>query len=175
MLKNSYELVVDDSGCACSFIDSNMSCADSYKEYFVESLEYFLARKSEPKSNILIPLSIFKTDLGPSQLVIKYLKEIKKIPLKAISCLLSKSYTNVWLSYNKAKKTKLILSKFSDSLSIAQISHDALTTFESIVFHLKKQYNYSQIARILHKDPRTIWTVYQRVQKKLINQSKGKK
>ena len=74
--------------------------------------------------------------------VAKHIKEIKKI------------------------KPKLATTKYAIPLSI--FSNRTLSTLEHIISYLKEQQNltYQEISVILNRDPRTIWTTYQRAKKK---------
>ena len=48
------------------------------------------------------------------------------------------------------------------------LNHKMYSAMESVVVYMKKQgYNYHQIGGILHKDDRTIWTAYNRANRKV--------
>jgi len=129
--------------------------------YAEESLEYEL----KPSLHISeIPLAIFKTPLGPLQLLVKYLKE-QQMPFSEIASLLHRSYRTIWLSYQQGKMTSLEYSSVQEALPLSIFSKE-LSTLESIVVYLKQFYSYAQISRLLNKDQRTIWTIYQRAIKK---------
>ena len=52
-----------------------------------------------------------------------------------------------------------------------------LAALEAIVIYLRDThgYNYAQIAKLLNRDDRTIWTTYQRAKKKLQGHKSGHK
>lgn len=111
-----------------------------------------------------IPTSIFTTELSPLQAIVTYLHDHKHTPHKTIASLLGRSYRAVWGAYQKIginikESTQTIpLNAFGPQKSI----------LESAVWHLKERENlrYNQIAALLGKDQRTIWTVYTRAKKK---------
>lgn len=114
-----------------------------------------------------IPLSLFKTPMSPSRLVIKYLVEVLHYRFSRIAQLLGKSYANVWSSYAKVKDRPLTYASESSRIPLSLFSPSPLTLFEAIVWYLKKNHSYACIARLLHRDPRTIWTVANRAKTKL--------
>jgi len=60
------------------------------------------------------------------------------------------------------------------SLPIGVLKDRNIAILESIVEYLKDEQNmkYSEIARLLNRDDRTIWTVYKRAKKKRVNLNK---
>lgn len=120
-----------------------------------------------------IPLSIFNKKLGSLEVITKYLVENRNLSLKQISILLNRSNKNIWNSYNNSKK------KFSNNLTIkdsillplSSLKDSKYTLLENIVSYLKDslKLNYHKIAVLLHRDDRTIWTIYHRYKKKKSN------
>lgn len=55
------------------------------------------------------------------------------------------------------------------SLPVSVIAERKMSVLESIVYYLKTEYSlsYHDIALIIRRDDRTVWTVYQRALKKL--------
>ena len=117
-----------------------------------------------------IPLSIFNKKLSSLEVISKYLFENKNLSLKKISELLNRSNRNIWNSYNKSKKkfSKKLFVKESILLPISILRNLDFTLLENIVSYLKEnlELSYHEIAVLLHRDDRTIWTVYNRVKKK---------
>ena len=120
---------------------------------------------SSPREN-KIPLSIFNETLGPLESIVKYLKDNLKLNYDEISKLLFRSKSSITLTYkNSAKKYKNKLDiKSSYYVPISIFSNLKLSILETIVKHMKENQNlsYHNIAILLRRDDRTIWTVYNR-------------
>ena len=117
------------------------------------------------------PVSIFTVELTPLEAVAKFLKENKNYSLREISKLISRDERNVWHIYSDSRKKhpKLFKDIKADILVPIKIfSNQKLSALESIVVYLKEKFslNYSQVAVLLNRDKRTVWTVYQRAKKK---------
>jgi predicted DNA-binding protein (UPF0251 family) len=67
------------------------------------------------------------------------------------------------------EKVNKIMDKTNHCIPISIFKETRLTPFELIVWHLKdtKQLSYAEIGRLLNRDERNIWTVYQRAKKKV--------
>jgi len=134
-----------------------------------------------------LPIIIFQQGLTPFQAVVKYLKENLKTTNKEISQILNRDVKTIWATYRFVEKKKLfakesVKKSFEESeikipLSIFLESNlegnrgNKLSIFETIVFYLKNiGKKYSEIAKLLGKDQRTIWTVYSRAKNKLAEQ-----
>lgn len=121
---------------------------------------------------ILIPVSIFEVpNLSALEAICKYLKEELDLNFAKIALLLNRNSRTIWTTYNNAiKKTKQKLSvkesKFFIPVSI--FKNRKFSVLETIVSYLKDTFNlrYSQIAVLLTRDERNIWTVYNRAKKK---------
>lgn len=122
---------------------------------------------------ILIPLSIF-LDRGVSVLeaISEYLKDSKKFSYHEIAVLLNRDDRTIWTCYNRAKKknpghfTKIAESKEHIPSSI--FLDRRVSVLETIVEYLKekRKLNYHEIAVLLNRDDRTVWTCYSRAKKK---------
>lgn len=66
------------------------------------------------------------------------------------------------------KEIKKIKPKIKNAIPINIFSNRTLSTLEHIITYLKEEQNlsYQEISIILNRDPRTIWTTYQRSKKK---------
>ena len=122
---------------------------------------------------IFIPLSVF-LDRGVSVLeaISEYLKDSKKLSYHEIAVLLNRDDRTIWTCYNRAKKknpghfTKIAESKEHIPSSI--FLDRTVSVLESIVEYLKnkRKLSYHEIAVLLNRDDRTIWTCYDRAKKK---------
>ena len=122
------------------------------------------------KEEIFIPLSIFNNKLSSLEVISKYLFENQNLSLIEISKLLNRSNRNIWNSHNRSKKKfpeKLVV-KESILMPISILRNLKFMLLENIVLFLKDnlRHSYHEIAVLLKRDDRTIWTVYQRARKK---------
>lgn len=141
----------------------------NYKELqqLHKKLSFYL---SKLKKEYFIPLSLFKTKLAPLETVTKFLIE-NNLTIKDISIILNRSPKTIWQAYSSSKKKyskKFTIKQEQFSVPISIFSNRKLSILESLVSHLKEVQNLklSQIASLLDRDPRTIWTLYSRARKK---------
>jgi len=124
------------------------------------------------RDQILIPASIFNKKLTILESSVKYLREKSELNLKSISEVLNRNERNLWHTYDKA--TKKYPRKFKEPedfeiwIPTLIFCNEILSPLETIVKYLKEEQslNYSEIASLLARDSRTIWTVYNRSKKK---------
>ncbi len=123
------------------------------------------------KKEFEIPVNIFKQELSPLETVVKYLKENLNLPYKEIAISLNRSEKTVWQAYNFSRKK--LPEKFSATISeykipISILKNRDFSILESVVSHLKNSHSltYHQIAVLLNRDDRTIWTVNKRKNQK---------
>jgi len=140
--------------------------------YFTEEEVHKLVGEAKKEAESLIPLSIFDNEkLSALESVTKYLKETKKYKHSKIAGLLNRNDRTIWATYNNAKKKmpEEFDHKPTDIFLPTTIFLDRkLSVLESITVHLKEQrgLRYSEIAKLLQRNDRTIWTVYNRACKK---------
>lgn len=128
------------------------------------------------KKEILIPCEIFSEKLSSLETIVKYLKENLNLTTKQISSLLNRDEKTIWQAYDSSKKKysdKIIIKSSKYYLPISIFVDRNYAILESIVKYLKENYNlsYHEIAVLLKRNDRTIWTVYNRAKKK--NSIKG--
>ena len=130
-------------------------------------------KKAETKGKgekINIPLEIFKQNIGPAEALCKYLKENKGLRFSEIAKLLNRDQRTIGLNYRNAlrKKEEKIVIKEKGLVPIDVFSDRKLSVLESLVYYLREGgFKNEEIARILDKDPRNVWTLYSRAVKKL--------
>lgn len=136
--------------------------------------DMFGAVSKKDYSNLEIPSFIFNDKLGSLESIVKYLKENLNIKVIRIASLLNRNDKTIWSTYNHSKKKHPEI--FSEQESIVNIpisifGSRKLSVLESIVYYIKENYdmNFHEIALILKRDDRTIWTVYQKAKKKMLN------
>jgi len=139
------------------------------KEQLISLFISFL--KKEPEE-VRIPVSVFKAGLSSLELIVKYLKEELEYSNKRIALLLLRSPQNIWITYRNAKQKydkKLIVKESPYDIPLRILADEKLSTLEAIVRYLKDTHKlkYKEIAEILHRNEKTITTVYYRGKKRL--------
>jgi len=130
------------------------------------------------RKDILVPCEIFSDKLSALETICKYLKENLNLTNKEISLLINRDERTIWQAYNSSikkysNKFGIEYSKYYIPVSVLKNRNYAV--LESIVKYLKeiKNLKYHEIAVLLKRNDRTIWTVYQRSLKKNPNKLKG--
>ncbi len=131
-----------------------------------EFLEIIKAREG-----ITIPITIFTKELGGLEAVTKYMKENMKMNYREIAKELRRDERTIWTAYKKTteKQEEQIKPKETEiNLPISIFENKELTILEAIIIYLKeKEMKYSEIAELLNRDQRNIWTIYSRAIKKI--------
>ncbi len=122
------------------------------------------------RKELFLPDFIFSKKISSLEAISKYLIEDCSLSIKEASLLLNRTNKNIWYAYNSSKKK---LEKFNEkrikfAIPITIFQNSNLSVLENIVAYLKDELclAYSQIAKILHRDDRTIWTAYNKASKK---------
>lgn len=135
----------------------------------ISAAELFEEIISEPR----IPSSVFSGSLSGLEGIVKYLIEELGHSQKESAVMLGRSAKTVWQAYQSAKKKHPAKLK-ADSRHWFRISAiregrlSKLSVLESVSVSLRDSYklSISQIAMALNRDPRTIWTVLKRAERK---------
>lgn len=125
------------------------------------------------KQSIMIPLCIFTKRLSSLEAIVKYLKENQGMRLKQIADMLNRDQRTIWGAYNRSKKKHkdMLLIKPCKYIPASILTNRKLSVLEALTFYLEEEnLNLSEIARLLHRDPRTIWTINNRLKKKVKNE-----
>jgi hypothetical protein len=118
--------------------------------------------------SIAIPISIFSNDkLSALEAITKYLKEKRGLRYYEIAALLNRDDRTIWGAYNNAKQKMGEPFTVEDSelhIPIKLFKDRSLSVLEVIAEYMKEWLNlrYCHIARLLHRDDRTVWTAYNR-------------
>lgn len=147
---------------------------DGYRLSY-EEVEDLLANieKTLKKEEILIPISIFKNkELSAFEAICKYLKEELRFSYHQIAILLDRDDRTIWSSYNEAvkkRKERLEVRKSRISVPYYIFKDRRLSVLEALVTYLRDNFKlrYSEIADLLNRDERNIWTVYHRGKNKI--------
>jgi hypothetical protein len=128
----------------------------------------YLALRYEDE--IYLPISIFKSSMAPLQALVKYLKETRGLRNRSIASLLDRDVRTVWSTYAavKSKKTSPV-QETGDVIPLSIFKSSKLSILESLVSYLRqKGLSYADIARLIGKDQRTVWTVNARFKRKIV-------
>ena len=121
----------------------------------------------------LLPINIFNTEaLSSLEAITKYLKENKHLTYHQIAIVLKRDDRTIWTTYNKSRKKMiahfhLLPSKYV--VPAALFAERKLSVLETLAHYLQTTLKLSlhDIAVLLNRDDRTIWTVCSRARKKL--------
>ncbi|MFC1691823.1 hypothetical protein ACFL0W_06615 [Nanoarchaeota archaeon] len=123
------------------------------------------------KEEILIPISIFNNpSLSALETVVKFLKENKNIRGVDIAKLLKRNDKTIYTTYNKTSKKlfeqfpEQLIAESEFFIPVSAIADRTSAPLEALVKFLKDKLNlrFVVIAKLLNRDPRTVWTVYNR-------------
>ncbi|MBW2968238.1 hypothetical protein KY362_07165 [Candidatus Woesearchaeota archaeon] len=117
-----------------------------------------------------VPLSIFNSKLGTLESIVKYLREEAGMSYAAIAEVLGRNQGPVGVTYRRSlTKMKSRLDLSSDvQLPFEVLRSRKLSVLESIAYHLAKQgHSWHEIASIMHRHDKTIWTVLDRAKSKM--------
>ena len=125
------------------------------------------------KEYIPIPISIFKNN-SPLEALVKYLKENLDLSLSEISRLLNRDQRTIWITYDNASRKINGLEGLSKKLiPINVFSNRKLSILENTVYYLvNKGISLNNIAKILNRNYKTIWTTYSRTKNKHLEEKK---
>ena len=125
------------------------------------------------EESILIPISIFK-DNSPLEALVKYLKENLNLSLSEIASLLNRDQRTIWITYDNASRKINGLEGLSKKLiPINVFSNRKLSILENTVYYLvNKGISLNNIAKILNRNYKTIWTTYSRTKNKHLEEKK---
>lgn len=142
-------------------VEELRTAAKELKQSYDYTPEQLLAILAEHKC---VPATVFSNELSPLQALVTYLHDHDKECFATIAKQLSRSYRAVWGAYQHegititATKYSIPLTTFDDKKSVLETVVQYLRT----TYHMK----FTDIAKLLNKDSRTIWTAWNRAQKK---------
>ena len=122
------------------------------------------------KEEIVFPLSLLSEKLSAFETLTKYLIENLVLSYSEVGRLLGKDRRVIWSTYKRASEK--VKHSFQDKKSrfnipLSRLSSDKCSISELIVGYLKeKGMKNSEIAVIMRRDQRTIWTLYKRYKQK---------
>ncbi|MBW2992451.1 hypothetical protein KY345_04505 [Candidatus Woesearchaeota archaeon] len=136
-----------------------------------ELLELYLEHLKKQNKLTEIPITLFRYDLSPSELIIKYLKENLGLSTPKIAKLLNRNSGAILNSYNNANNkypSGLFAKETNVNIPIEILANRNYSILENITIFLKeiKELKIKEISSLLNKNPKTISTVYRRAKNK---------
>ena len=106
-----------------------------------------------------------------SLIITKYMKEEFGLNYRQIASILNRDERTIWGAYNSSKKDscqRFFINHSKFYVPITIFKDRSLSVLETLTEYLKDTFNlrYCEIASLLGRDDRTIWTVYHRAKKK---------
>ena len=148
--------------------------------FYTEKPNFLEYKIKDTNQLVFLPIDIFNNDfLSSLETVTKYMKEELNYRFRDIALLLNRSQKTVWDAYDGSRKkmdSRFSLDKNIKFLIPCFVFRDRSVSFlEALTEYLKDNLNlrYCQIASLLNRDPRTIWTVYYRAKDKRKNHKKN--
>lgn len=128
---------------------------------------------ARPIAEVLeLPVSIFDNkELSALETICKYLKEELKFRYSEIGALLNRDQRTIWVTYDNARKKReaaLVVEDSVYNIPVSIFKDRKLSVLEALVSHLKDNYGlrYVKIGKLLNRDERNIWGVYNKAKKK---------
>ncbi len=153
--------------------DRDFSRSKEAAKELSEKYEVDLVRLFElvSEKDILIPTSVFIKELSALETISRYLHENIGMGFKRIAVLMNRSEKTIWQAYNHSLRKyqkKLAVSGTKYLIPLSVFADRRFSNLEAMVAFIKTRYSlkFSEIAGILHRDQRTIWTVYNRAKNK---------
>ena len=135
--------------------------------------EYKVSRRdvlSLIRKEIEIPINTFSKELGALESIVKYMKENLNMKYNEIAKELGRDERTIWTAYKKAtekQKEPFKIKRTEIIIPVSIFKDERLTILESIILYIKeKEMKFSEIAKLLERDQRNIWTIYSRAIKK---------
>ncbi len=129
-----------------------------------------------------VPLSVFASDRGPLESLVIYLHTGCHLDFKTISALLKRSYQTVWTSFKLGSAKPVGPSNEKHALAhlvslpipYSIFSDERLSISEALCryLHETQRLRLRDIAILLNRDQRTVWTMHHRATKKVSSNEK---
>lgn len=124
-------------------------------------------------SSDVVALSVFSTDAPPLVSLVHYLSSAR-FDVKKIAELLHRSEKTIYQARSHNSYASIDYSLDSVSIPLEVFCTRDVSIMEAAVYYLHKEKDmrFVEIAKEVNKDPRTIWTMWNRAKKKYGNKTK---
>jgi hypothetical protein len=144
----------------------------SYQELLTVFNDY-IKKNYDQDPDIILPLSIFDNNkLSCLEAIVKYLRENLGLRFSKIAKLIGRNQVAIGNCYRTTKlkhPSSISIKPSRFTLPCSVLKDRKLSVLENIAYYLKNTYSltFHDIAVLLKRDDRTIWTVHHRALKKL--------
>ena len=154
-------------------LDEFNGCIRQFKEKYslddYDLVDLILGKKTEVGYSI--PVDVFNDKLGCLEAATKYFKENVDLSFKKIAELVGRSNAAIINSYAKAKLKfpESFIPKSDLLIPVEIFTNKRLSILENLVVYLKDErcFRFREIGKLIKRNEKTIWTVYNRVKKKI--------
>jgi len=131
-----------------------------------------IARDILSAGRVRVPVTAFNDALAPLETIVAYLRDVRGLSLAEIARVTGRDPRAIGVTYKRA--TKALGKPFADvahtvySVPADVLCDHRLSVLEHVVMHLRTTYRLplAEIARLLHRDPRTIGTIVRRAKER---------
>ena len=126
-----------------------------------------------------VPVSIFCRKLSPLESIVKFLREEFGYSFTRIASLLNRSPKTIWQAGQNASKKHP--EHFSPSyyylIPLALFSNRKMSILSVAITYLHEEYrlSFAKTAELIERDPRTVWTTYNKYKKRKIKKGNNKR
>lgn len=117
-----------------------------------------------------IPITIFSKEVGALETLCKYMKENLGMSYHEIAIALNRNERTIWTACHKAQeksKEKIYVGKTEIFIPSSILGDRKYTILEAVIVHLKSRgMRFNEIAKLVDRDQRNVWTIYSRAIKK---------
>jgi len=127
---------------------------------------------SSSLNSIKLPVSLFQNNpLSGLETITKFIKEELNMSFSEIAQILNRDDRTIWGAYNSACKKmegRFEVMEDCQTFPVEILQDRRVSVLEAITEYLKDKHalRYCQIASLLNRNDRTVWTVYKRAKKK---------
>jgi transposase len=120
------------------------------------------------EQDIKIPVTVFSAGLPPLTALVKYLHDEKKLAVREIALKLGRHEQTIWTILRKGKDERLVVKECEVLIPVSLFSKEKFSILETLTNFLltDQQMTLSQIAKVLDKSIKTIWTCSSRYKTK---------
>ncbi len=155
-------------------LENLFSSLSSASDLGIRELFTFLHQREKYVS---VPVGLFNTSLSPLEALVLYIYTKFLLSQQQISALLDRDPTTIWTTLHNAQQKispaqfKAQFGRLAENQLLVPLSVFAdrsLSILEHLCIYLREEHEMSnrEIARLIGKDDRTIWTVVSRAKKK---------
>ena len=133
-----------------------------------------LIQQKKTETAIVLPISIFRSRSSALEVIVMYLHDVKRMRFTDIAAALNRDHRTIWHAYRRSASKQTSLNVLDSDITsditipVSIFADRTYAPLEAGVTHLKDScaLTFSEIAELLERSSKTVWTVYQRAKKK---------